>query len=204
MPSGRPISTSPISFLRSISYDRQWPIWTYAEITPPAKFIHDENGRRGMATSSLVSGGCIISGTRIDKSLLFTGVCTHSYGELTHVVALPYATIGRHARLSRVVIDPRGHHSGATGRRGGSGRGCAALPSNTFGDLSHHPTDDRSAAGLIVRVLMVAAECVPLMKTGGLADAVGGLSRALGSLGCEVRVLLPCYLPSRSICRTRM
>jgi len=86
-------------------YDRQWPIWTYAEITPPAKFIHDENGRRGMATSSLVSGGCIISGTRIDKSLLFTGVCTHSYGELTHVVALPYVTIGRHARLSRVVID---------------------------------------------------------------------------------------------------
>ena len=86
-------------------YDRQWPIWTYAEITPPAKFIHDENGRRGMATSSLVSGGCIISGTRIDKSLLFTGVCTHSYGELTHVVALPYATIGRHARLNRVVID---------------------------------------------------------------------------------------------------
>jgi glucose-1-phosphate adenylyltransferase len=86
-------------------YDRRWPIWTYAEITPPAKFIHDENGRRGMATSSLVSGGCIISGTRIDKSLLFTGVCTHSYGELTHVVALPYVTIGRHARLSRVVID---------------------------------------------------------------------------------------------------
>ena len=86
-------------------YDRQWPIWTYAEITPPAKFIHDEDGRRGMATSSLVSGGCIISGTRIDKSLLFTGVCTHSYGELTHVVALPYVTIGRHARLNRVVID---------------------------------------------------------------------------------------------------
>ena len=61
--------------------------------------------RHGSATSSLVSGGCIISGTRIDKSLLFTGVCTHSYGQLTHVVALPYATIGRRARLHRVVID---------------------------------------------------------------------------------------------------
>ena len=71
-------------------YDRDWPIWTYAEITPPAKFVHDEDGRRGMATSSLVSGACIISGSRIDKSLLFTGVHAHSYSELEHVVALPY------------------------------------------------------------------------------------------------------------------
>ena len=86
-------------------YDRQWPIWTYAEITPPAKFIHDEEGRRGTATSSLVSGGCIVSGSWIDKSLLFTGVVAHSYGQLTHVVALPYVRIGRYARLSKVVID---------------------------------------------------------------------------------------------------
>jgi glucose-1-phosphate adenylyltransferase len=86
-------------------YDRNWPIWTYAEITPPAKFIHDEEGRRGTATSSMVSGGCIISGSRIDKSLLFTGVHAHSYSELQHVVALPYVDIGRGARLKKVVID---------------------------------------------------------------------------------------------------
>ena len=86
-------------------YDRNWPIWTYAEITPPAKFIHNEDGRRGAATSSLVSGGCIISGSTIDKSLLFTGVVAHSYGQLTHAVVLPYVTIGRNARLTRVVID---------------------------------------------------------------------------------------------------
>jgi glucose-1-phosphate adenylyltransferase len=86
-------------------YDRDWPIWTYAEITPPAKFIHDEDGRRGMATSSLVSGACIISGSRIDKSLLFTGVHAHSYSVLEHVVALPYVRINRHARLKKVVID---------------------------------------------------------------------------------------------------
>jgi glucose-1-phosphate adenylyltransferase len=86
-------------------YDRDWPIWTYAEITPPAKFIHDEEGRRGMATSSLVSGGCIISGSRIDKSLLFTGVHAHSYSKLEHVVALPYVRVDRGARLSKVVID---------------------------------------------------------------------------------------------------
>jgi glucose-1-phosphate adenylyltransferase len=86
-------------------YDREWPIWTYAEITPPAKFVHDEAGRRGMATSSLVSGDCIISGGRIDKSLLFTGVHTHSYSELQRVVALPYVQIGRGAKLKNVVID---------------------------------------------------------------------------------------------------
>jgi glucose-1-phosphate adenylyltransferase len=86
-------------------YDHTWPIWTYAEITPPAKFIHDEEGRRGTATSSMVSGGCIISGSRINKSLLFTGVHAHSYSELEHVVALPYVDIGRAARLKKVVID---------------------------------------------------------------------------------------------------
>jgi glucose-1-phosphate adenylyltransferase len=86
-------------------YDGDWPIWTYGEITPPAKFIHDEDGRRGAATSSLVSGGCIISGSRIDKSLLFTGVHARSYSELQHVVALPYVEIGRGARLKKVVID---------------------------------------------------------------------------------------------------
>jgi glucose-1-phosphate adenylyltransferase len=86
-------------------YDRDWPIWTYAEITPPAKFVHDEDSRRGMATSSLVSGACIISGSRIDKSLLFTGVHAHSYSRLEHVVALPYVRINRRARLTRVVID---------------------------------------------------------------------------------------------------
>ncbi len=86
-------------------YDQEWPIWTYLEITPPAPFVHDEDGRRGMATSSLVSGGCIISGSRIDKSLLFTGVRMHSYSQLEHVVVLPYVEIRRGARLRNAVID---------------------------------------------------------------------------------------------------
>ncbi|WP_181704128.1 glucose-1-phosphate adenylyltransferase [Chthonobacter albigriseus] len=86
-------------------YDRSWPIWSYAEIVPPAKFVHDEDGRRGMATSSLVSGACIISGARIDKSLLFTGVHAHSYADLEHCVVLPYVDIGRGARLKGCVID---------------------------------------------------------------------------------------------------
>ncbi|EPX87362.1 glucose-1-phosphate adenylyltransferase [Rubellimicrobium thermophilum DSM 16684] len=86
-------------------WDRDWPIWTYAEMTPPAKFIHDEDGRRGSAVSSMVSGGCIISGTEVRNSLLFTQVHTNSYAVLDHAVVLPYVTVARHARLRRVVID---------------------------------------------------------------------------------------------------
>ncbi|WP_417450861.1 glucose-1-phosphate adenylyltransferase [Kordiimonas sp.] len=94
-------------------YDREWPIWTYAEITPPAKFIHDQEGRRGASISSLVAGGCIVSGSHIESSLLFTGVHAHSYSRLNRVVALPYVNINRGARLSNVIIDrgveiPRG------------------------------------------------------------------------------------------------
>ncbi len=86
-------------------YERDWPIWTYAEITPPAKFVHDEAGRRGQAVSSLVSGGCIVSGGSLKRSLLFTGVHVHSYSTLEGVVALPYVDIDRNARLKKVVID---------------------------------------------------------------------------------------------------
>jgi len=86
-------------------YDQNWPIWTYGEIVPPAKFVHDEDRRRGSAISSLVSGGCIVSGTEVRQSLLFTGVHSHSYACIDQAVVLPYAQIGRRARLSRVVID---------------------------------------------------------------------------------------------------
>lgn len=86
-------------------WDRDWPIWTYSESAPPAKFIHDEEDRRGVAMSSMVSGGCVISGTEIRNSLLFTEVHTNSYATLDHVVALPYVTVNRSARLTNVVID---------------------------------------------------------------------------------------------------
>lgn len=86
-------------------YDNDWPIWTHSELTPPAKFIHDEDGRRGSAVSSLVSGGCIVSGSSIKKSLLFTGVHANSYSSLDGGVILPYAQIGRNAHLTNVVVD---------------------------------------------------------------------------------------------------
>ncbi len=90
-------------------YDRDWPIWTYGEITPPAKFVHNDQGRRGQSTDSLISGGCIISGSRVNRSLLFTGVHVHSFCEVDRAVVLPYVSIGRHARLKDVVIDSRVH-----------------------------------------------------------------------------------------------
>jgi len=86
-------------------YDDEWPIWTYAQITAPAKFVHDVDGRRGMAISSLVSGGCIVSGASLRRSLLFTGVHAHSYAKVEGAVVLPYVQIGEHARLTNVVID---------------------------------------------------------------------------------------------------
>ncbi len=86
-------------------FDRNWPIWSYAEITPPAKFVHDTEGRRGIGVSSLVSGGCIISGSALRRSLLFTGVHVHSYGEITNAVILPYVEVGRGAHLENVVVD---------------------------------------------------------------------------------------------------
>jgi glucose-1-phosphate adenylyltransferase len=86
-------------------YTHEWPIWTYSELSPPAKFVHDEDGRRGQAVSSLVSGGCIISGASIRRTLLFTGVRVNSYSHLDEAVVLPFVRVGRYARLKRVVID---------------------------------------------------------------------------------------------------
>ncbi len=86
-------------------YDSNWPIWTYAEITPPAKFVHDEDGRRGQALSSLVSGNCIVSGGSVNRSLLCTGVRVNSFSSLDHAVVLPEAIISRNARLTNVVVD---------------------------------------------------------------------------------------------------
>jgi glucose-1-phosphate adenylyltransferase len=86
-------------------YEHDWPIWTYAEITPPAKFVHDKEGRRGQALSSLVSGGCIISGGTVRESLLFTNVRLHSYCDVEGAVILPNAEVGRAARLTKVIVE---------------------------------------------------------------------------------------------------
>lgn len=86
-------------------YDRDWPIWTDQVIAAPAKFVHDEDGRRGTAISSLISQDCIVSGAMAKHSLLFTGVKMGSYSKVERGVILPYCNIGRRARLKNVILD---------------------------------------------------------------------------------------------------
>ncbi len=86
-------------------YDREWPIWTHQEQLPPAKFVFDDDGRRGMAVDSLVSGGCIISGTLVRRSVLFSKVRLHSYSTVEEAVLLPEVVVGRRCHLRKVVID---------------------------------------------------------------------------------------------------
>jgi len=86
-------------------YDRDWRIWTDQVVAAPAKFVHDEDGRRGQAISSLISQDCIVSGATAWRSLLFTGVKMGSFSQVKEGVILPYCNIGRGAQLSRVIVD---------------------------------------------------------------------------------------------------
>jgi glucose-1-phosphate adenylyltransferase len=85
-------------------YDTDWPIWTYQPQLPPAKFVHNQEDRRGMAIESLVSGGCIVSGS-VFRSVLFSQVRVHSYSQVSWSVMLPGVQVGRHARVTRAVLD---------------------------------------------------------------------------------------------------
>ncbi len=85
-------------------YDTDWPIWTYQAQLPPAKFVHNQEDRRGMAIESLVSGGCIVSGS-VFRTVLFSQVRVHSYSQVNWSVLLPGVQVGRHARITRAVID---------------------------------------------------------------------------------------------------
>jgi len=90
-------------------YDEEWPIWTYQEQLPPAKFVFDDDLRRGMATDSMVSGGCVISGSRVSHSLLFSNVKVHSFCEVDDSVVMPDVVINRHCRLRKTLIDKGCH-----------------------------------------------------------------------------------------------
>ena len=98
-------------------YDKTWPIWTYQEQLPPAKFVFDEDHRRGMAVDTMVSGGCIISGATVRRSVLFSNVHVSDGAYLEEAVVLPDVRIGAGAVLKRVVID----------------KGCTIPPGMTIG-----------------------------------------------------------------------
>ena len=86
-------------------YDEQWPIWTYQEQLPPAKFVFDDPDRRGAALDSMVSGGCIISGSRVANSLLFSNVRVHDYSQIEGAVVLPRVRVGERCVIRRAIID---------------------------------------------------------------------------------------------------
>jgi len=99
-------------------YDEDWPILTYQTQLPSAKFVFRDADRRGMALDSVVSGGCIVSGATIERSLLFSKVHAHSYSEVNESVVLPEVDIGRHCRIKRAIID----------------RGCRLAPGTVIGE----------------------------------------------------------------------
>jgi glucose-1-phosphate adenylyltransferase len=90
-------------------YDREWPVWTYQEQLPPAKFVFDSDGRRGMAVDSMVSGGCIVSGATVRRSVLFSNVHVHDGALLEDCVVLPDVVVGPGVQLHRAIVDRRVH-----------------------------------------------------------------------------------------------
>ncbi len=86
-------------------YDTDWPIWTYQRQLPPAKFVVDQDGQHGMTVNTIVSGGCIVSGSRVNSSVLFSGVRVHSFCDINEAVLLPDVQVGQGCRLRRVVVD---------------------------------------------------------------------------------------------------
>lgn len=86
-------------------YDTQWPIWTYQEQLPPAKFTFDTDERRGQALDTLVSGGCLTTGSTLRNSVLFSNVRVHSYSLVENCVLLPNVTVERHCQLNRCIVD---------------------------------------------------------------------------------------------------
>ena len=86
-------------------YNRDWPIWTYQPQYPPAKFIFDDERRRGEAIDSLIAGGCILSGARVKRSVLFFATTAESHSLIKDSVILPKVSVGSHCRISRTIID---------------------------------------------------------------------------------------------------
>jgi glucose-1-phosphate adenylyltransferase len=99
-------------------YDKEWPIWTYQEQLPPAKFVHDQNGSHGQTVNTLISGGCIVSGSFVSNCVIFSSVRIHSFCNIDQAVILPGVEIGNNCRLKKVVID----------------RGCIIPPGTIIGE----------------------------------------------------------------------
>ena len=140
------VSTTPQLNL----YDSEWPLWTYQEQLPPAKFVFDDPDRRGMALQSMVAGGCIISGSEVHGSVLFSGVYVHPHSMVDGAVLLPDVEVGAGSRLGRVIVD----------------RSCRIPEGMRIG---LNPEEDRSNG------FRVSAGGVTLVTRGMLGQAEGSL-----------------------------
>ena len=143
--------------------------------------------------SSLVAGGCIVSGASVHRSLLSTGGRVNSFSAIDEAVVLPYVEVGRDARLRRVVVDrgvdiPEGL---VVGEDPGARR--PALPPDGERRRPDHPGNDQQARSSMTRVLAVASEIFPLVKTGGLADVVGCACPGRWRVAVDMRTLVPGY-----------
>ena len=129
-------------------YDKQWPIWTYQEQLPPAKFVFDDEDRRGMAVDSMVSGGCIISGATVRHSCLFSNVRVNSFCKIEHSVILPDVEIGRDCTIKKAIIDqgceiPEGMEIGVDKKQDEerffvSKEGVVLVTPDMLGQVLHH------------------------------------------------------------------
>jgi glucose-1-phosphate adenylyltransferase len=129
-------------------YDKEWPLWTYQEQQPPAKFVFEEHDRKGVALESMVSAGCIISGAEIRRSILFNSVSVRSYSQINETVVLPDVTIGMHCKINKAIID----------------RGCQIPDGMTIG----HDHDQDRANGF-----RVSSDGVVLVTRGMLGQEEG-------------------------------
>ena len=127
-------------------YDQDWPIWTYQEQLPPAKFVFDDEGRRGMAVDSMVSGGCIISGSMVRRSLLFSNVRVHSFCTIEDSVILPDVEVGRARACSGAWSSTSDCRLPSRARASASTRrGPQALPRHRARRHAGHAGDARAA-----------------------------------------------------------
>jgi glucose-1-phosphate adenylyltransferase len=121
-------------------YDKTWPIWTYQAQTPPAKFVFDDDDRRGLAVDSMISGGCVISGAKVRHSLLFSNVRVNSYTTIQDSIVLPDVNIGRNCRITKAIIE----------------RGCEIPEGTVIGE--NHAEDEQKYHVSAGGVVLVTAE----------------------------------------------
>jgi glucose-1-phosphate adenylyltransferase len=130
-------------------YDREWPVWTYQEQLPPAKFVPDERGNHGVTANVLISGGCVVAGSNIRRAVLFSNVRVQSCCTITDAVIMPDTTIGTGCRLSRVVVD----------------RGCAIPEGMVIGEDAD--LDSRRFLRTASGVVLVTKEMLARLQAGG-------------------------------------